>query len=71
LKYIGVKKEVKQYIIDEKKLMELLMKSYLFDSIADSNSNINIKGYALRKMTDKILKEEDEYEAITKLTKLP
>ena len=47
------------------------MKSYLFDSIADSNSNINIKGYALRKMTDKILKEEDEYEAITKLTKLP
>ena len=62
---------MKQYIIDEKKLMELLMKSYLFDSIADSNSNINIKGYALRKMTDKILKEEDEYEIITKLTKLP
>ena len=49
---------MKQYIVDEKKLMELLMKSYLFDSITDSNSNINIKGYALRKMTDKILKEE-------------
>lgn len=62
---------MKQYIINEKKLIELLMKSYLFDSIADSNSNINIKGYALKKMTDTILKEEDKYETIAKLTKLP
>lgn len=62
---------MKQYIIDEKKLMELLMKSYLFDSIVDSNSNINIKGYVLKKMTDTILKEEDKYETIAKLTKLP
>lgn len=62
---------MKQYVVDEKKLIELLIKSYLFDSIADSNSNINIKGYALRKMTDTILKEEDKYETIAKLTKLP
>lgn len=62
---------MKQYVVDEKKLIELLIKSYLFDSIADSNSNINIKGYALKKMTDTILKEEDKYETIAKLTKLP
>lgn len=62
---------MKQYVVNEKKLIELLIKSYLFDSIADSNSNINIKGYALKKMTDAILKEEDKYETIAKLTKLP
>ena len=62
---------MKQYIIDEKKLIELLMKSYLFDSIVDSNSNINIKGFSLKKMTNVVFNILNKYEEDSIVNRLP